>query len=70
MLIFVYLRKEMVKMVKYICDKVLEMDIINQIFKYDVGICEVFSEVVNVVNNMDFKDILFYGFGIYYVGMS
>ncbi|KAK0672891.1 Sec63 Brl domain-containing protein [Cercophora samala] len=70
MLIFVHSRKETAKTAKYIRDKALEMDTINQILKHDAGTREVLSEAANAVNNTDLKDILPYGFGIHHAGMS
>lgn len=70
MLIFVHSRKETAKTAKYIRDKALEMDTINQILKHDAGTREVLSEASNSVNNTDLKDILPYGFGIHHAGMS
>ncbi|KAK4673654.1 Pre-mRNA-splicing helicase BRR2 [Podospora pseudopauciseta] len=70
MLIFVHSRKETAKTAKYIRDKALEMDTINQILKHDAGTREVLNEAANAVNNTDLKDILPYGFGIHHAGMS
>lgn len=70
MLIFVHSRKETAKTAKYIRDKALEEDTINQILKHDAGTREVLSEAANSVNNADLKDILPYGFGIHHAGMS
>ncbi|KAK0730677.1 Sec63 Brl domain-containing protein [Lasiosphaeris hirsuta] len=70
MLIFVHSRKETAKTAKYVRDKALEMDTINQILKHDTGTREVLNEAANTVNNTDLKDILPYGFGIHHAGMS
>ncbi|KAK3934484.1 pre-mRNA splicing helicase [Diplogelasinospora grovesii] len=70
MLVFVHSRKETAKTAKYIRDKALEMDTINQILKHDAGTREVLSEAANSVNNADLKDMLPYGFGIHHAGMS
>jgi len=70
MLIFVHSRKETAKTAKYVRDKALEMETINQILKHDAGTREVLSEAANSVNNTDLKDILPYGFGIHHAGMS
>ncbi|KAL2134754.1 hypothetical protein VTI74DRAFT_10910 [Chaetomium olivicolor] len=70
MLIFVHSRKETAKTAKYIRDKALEMDTINQILRHDAGTREVLSEAANSVNNADLKDILPYGFGIHHAGMN
>ncbi|KAL2018870.1 hypothetical protein VTK56DRAFT_295 [Thermocarpiscus australiensis] len=70
MLVFVHSRKETAKTAKYIRDKALEMDTINQILKHDAGTREVLSEAANSINNTDLKDILPYGFGIHHAGMS
>ncbi|KAK4192708.1 putative pre-mRNA-splicing factor [Podospora australis] len=70
MLIFVHSRKETAKTAKYIRDKALEMDTINQILKHDAGTREVLTEAANSANNTDLKDILPYGFGIHHAGMS
>ncbi|KAK4131874.1 Sec63-domain-containing protein [Trichocladium antarcticum] len=70
MLIFVHSRKETAKTAKYIRDKAMEMETIDQILKHDAGTREVLSEASNSVNNTDLKDILPYGFGIHHAGMS
>ncbi|KAK3330391.1 Sec63 Brl domain-containing protein [Apodospora peruviana] len=70
MLVFVHSRKETAKTAKYIRDKALEMETINQILKHDAGTREVLSEASGSVNNADLKDILPYGFGIHHAGMS
>ncbi|KAK0628424.1 Sec63 Brl domain-containing protein [Bombardia bombarda] len=70
MLVFVHSRKETAKTAKYIRDKALEMDTINQILKHDAGTREVLSEAATAVNNTDLKDILPYGFGIHHAGMT
>jgi pre-mRNA-splicing helicase BRR2 len=70
MLVFVHSRKETAKTAKYIRDKALELETINQILKHDAGTREVLSEAANSVNNTDLKDILPYGFGIHHAGMS
>ncbi|KAK3693836.1 Sec63 Brl domain-containing protein [Podospora appendiculata] len=70
MLIFVHSRKETAKTAKYIRDKAMEMETINQILKHDAGTREVLSEAASAVNNTDLKDILPYGFGIHHAGMS
>ncbi|KAK1757664.1 pre-mRNA splicing helicase [Echria macrotheca] len=70
MLIFVHSRKETAKTAKYIRDKALEMETIDQILKHDAGTREVLTETAGTVNNTDLKDILPYGFGIHHAGMS
>ncbi|KAL1882717.1 hypothetical protein VTK73DRAFT_1237 [Phialemonium thermophilum] len=70
MLIFVHSRKETAKTAKYIRDKALEMDTINQILKHDAGTREVLSEAASQATDRDLKDILPYGFGIHHAGMS
>ena len=70
MLVFVHSRKETAKTAKYIRDKALELETINQILKHDAGTREVLSEAANSANNTDLKDILPYGFGIHHAGMS
>lgn len=70
MLIFVHSRKETAKTAKYIRDKAMEMDTINQILKHDAGTREVLSTAAGDVTNSDLKDILPYGFGIHHAGMS
>ncbi|KAI0200103.1 Sec63 Brl domain-containing protein [Astrocystis sublimbata] len=70
MLIFVHSRKETAKTARYIRDKALEMETINQIIKHDSGSREVLNEVANDVTDADLKDILPYGFGIHHAGMN
>jgi pre-mRNA-splicing helicase BRR2 len=70
MLIFVHSRKETAKTAKYIRDRALELDTINQILKHDAGTREVLTEAANQATDRDLKDILPYGFGIHHAGMS
>ncbi|KAI1345118.1 Sec63 Brl domain-containing protein [Xylariaceae sp. FL0016] len=70
MLIFVHSRKETAKTARYIRDKALEMETINQILKHDSGSREALNEIVNDITDADLKDILPYGFGIHHAGMN
>ncbi|KAI1501740.1 Sec63 Brl domain-containing protein [Biscogniauxia marginata] len=70
MLIFVHSRKETAKTAKYIRDKALEMETINQILKHDSGSREALNEIVNDISDADLKDLLPYGFGIHHAGMN
>ncbi|EQL02923.1 Sec63 domain protein [Ophiocordyceps sinensis CO18] len=70
MLIFVHSRKETAKTAKYIRDKALEMDTINQILRHDAGSREVLNEASSQATDADLKDILPYGFGIHHAGMN
>ena len=70
MLIFVHSRKETAKTAKYIRDKALEMDTINQILRHDAGSREVLNEAASQATDKDLKDILPYGFGIHHAGMN
>lgn len=70
MLIFVHSRKETAKTARYIRDKALEMDTINQILKSDVGSREILQDASEQATDKDLKDILPYGFGIHHAGMS
>lgn len=70
MLIFVHSRKETAKTAKYIRDKALEMETINQILKSDVGSREILQEASDQATDTDLKDILPYGFGIHHAGMG
>ncbi|TDZ73205.1 Pre-mRNA-splicing factor brr2 [Colletotrichum trifolii] len=70
MLIFVHSRKETAKTARYIRDKALEMDTINQILRHDAGSREVLNEAASEANDKDLKDLLPYGFGIHHAGMS
>ncbi|KAK4144714.1 Sec63 Brl domain-containing protein [Dichotomopilus funicola] len=70
MLVFVHSRKETAKTARYIRDKAVEMETINQILKHDAGTREVLKEAADSVNNTDLKDILPYGFGIHHAGMT
>lgn len=70
MLIFVHSRKETAKTARYIRDKALEMDTINQILKSDVGSREILQATADDATDKDLKDILPYGFGIHHAGMS
>ncbi|KAH7137213.1 Sec63 Brl domain-containing protein [Dactylonectria estremocensis] len=70
MLIFVHSRKETAKTARYIRDKALELDTINQILRHDAGSREVLKEAADQATDADLKDILPYGFGIHHAGMS
>lgn len=70
MLIFVHSRKETAKTAKYIRDKALEMETINQILKHDSGSREALNEAGSDATDADLKDLLPYGFGIHHAGMS
>lgn len=70
MLIFVHSRKETAKTAKYIRDKALEMETINQIIRHDSGATEVLKDSAESATDQDLKDILPYGFGIHHAGMS
>ncbi|KAH0437006.1 pre-mRNA splicing helicase [Colletotrichum camelliae] len=70
MLIFVHSRKETAKTARYIRDKALEMDTINQILRHDAGSREVLNEAASQATDKDLKDILPYGFGIHHAGMN
>ncbi|KAI0397895.1 Sec63 Brl domain-containing protein [Xylariaceae sp. FL0594] len=70
MLIFVHSRKETAKTARYIRDKAVEMDTINQILKHDAGSREALNEIVREVSDADLKDLLPYGFGIHHAGMN
>ncbi|KAJ4272229.1 Pre-mRNA-splicing helicase BRR2 [Fusarium torreyae] len=70
MLIFVHSRKETAKTARYIRDKALESDTINQILRHDAGSREVLNEASSQATDQDLKDILPYGFGIHHAGMS
>lgn len=70
MLIFVHSRKETAKTARYIRDKALEMDTINQILRHDAGSREILNEAASQATDKDLTDILPYGFGIHHAGMS
>ncbi|OAA63683.1 pre-mRNA splicing factor [Niveomyces insectorum RCEF 264] len=70
MLIFVHSRKDTAKTARYIRDKALEMETINQILKHDAGSREILQEASEQAMDKDLKDLLPYGFGIHHAGMS
>ncbi|KAF4121373.1 pre-mRNA-splicing helicase BRR2 [Geosmithia morbida] len=70
MLIFVHSRKETAKTARYIRDKALEMETINQILRHDAGSREILNEAANQASDKELKDVLPYGFGIHHAGMS
>ncbi|TFB04253.1 Pre-mRNA-splicing factor brr2 [Trichoderma ghanense] len=70
MIIFVHSRKETAKTARYIRDKALELDTINQILRHDAGSREVLAEAASQATDADLKDILPYGFGIHHAGMN
>lgn len=70
MIIFVHSRKETAKTAKYIRDKALELDTINNVLRHDAGSREVLNEAASQATDADLKDILPYGFGIHHAGMN
>ncbi|KAH7326555.1 putative ATP dependent RNA helicase [Stachybotrys elegans] len=70
MIIFVHSRKDTAKTARYIRDKALENETINQILKHDAGSREVLNEAASQATDADLKDILPYGFGIHHAGMN
>ncbi|RYP56558.1 hypothetical protein DL771_011877 [Monosporascus sp. 5C6A] len=70
MLIFVHSRKETAKTARYIRDKALEMETINQILKHDSGSREALNEAASQATDTELKDLLPYGFGIHHAGMN
>jgi len=70
MLIFVHSRKETAKTARYIRDKALELETINQILKHDAGSREILKDAAEQAVDRDLKDLLPYGFGIHHAGMS
>ncbi|KAH6898951.1 Sec63 Brl domain-containing protein [Thelonectria olida] len=70
MLIFVHSRKDTAKTARFIRDKALELETINQILRHDAGSREVLNEAASQATDADLKDILPYGFGIHHAGMS
>lgn len=70
MIIFVHSRKETAKTAKYIRDKALELDTVNQVLRHDAGSREVLNEAASQATDKDLKDILPYGFGIHHAGMN
>ncbi|KAK8049158.1 pre-mRNA splicing helicase [Apiospora phragmitis] len=70
MLIFVHSRKETAKTARYVRDKALEMETINQIMKHDSGSREVVKDIAENATDKDVQDLLPYGFGIHHAGMS
>ncbi len=70
MLIFVHSRKETAKTARYIRDKALELETINQILKHDAGSREILKDAADEAIDRDLKDLLPYGFGIHHAGMS
>ena len=70
MLIFVHSRKETAKTARYIRDKALEMDTIQQILRHDAGSREVLKEASEQATDKDLSDLLSYGFGIHHAGMN
>jgi pre-mRNA-splicing helicase BRR2 len=70
MLIFVHSRKETAKTAKYIRDKALEMETIQQIIKSDAGTRELLQHEADQAGDENLKDLLPYGFAIHHAGMS
>ena len=70
MLIFVHSRKDTGKTARFIRDKALELDTINQILRHDGGNRELLNEAADQAHDSVLKDILPYGFGIHHAGMN
>ena len=70
MLIFVHSRKDTAKTARYIRDKALEMDTINQILRHEAGNRAVLNEASEQASDKDLKDLLPSGFGIHHAGMD
>ncbi|RPB01060.1 Sec63-domain-containing protein [Choiromyces venosus 120613-1] len=70
MLIFVHSRKETAKTAKYVRDKALELETIQQILKSDAGTREILQHEADQVADPNLKDLLPYGFAIHHAGMS
>jgi len=70
MLIFVHSRKETAKTAKYIRDKALELETIQQILKSDAGTRELLQHEADQATDGNLKDLLPYGFAIHHAGMS
>ncbi|KAL0638958.1 Pre-mRNA-splicing helicase BRR2 [Maublancomyces gigas] len=70
MLIFVHSRKETAKTAKFIRDKALELETIQQILKSDAGTRELLQHEADQVTDANLKDLLPYGFAIHHAGMS
>jgi pre-mRNA-splicing helicase BRR2 len=70
MLIFVHSRKETAKTAKFIRDKAVEMETIQQILKSDAGTREILQTEADQVSDPNLKDLLPYGFAIHHAGMS
>ncbi|KAI9903001.1 hypothetical protein N3K66_002353 [Trichothecium roseum] len=70
MIIFVHSRKETAKTARYVRDKAVELETINNILRHDAGSREVLNEASSQATDADLKDILPYGFGIHHAGMS
>jgi len=70
MLIFVHSRKETAKTAKFIRDRAVEMETIQQILKSDAGTRELLQHEADQVADGNLKDLLPYGFAIHHAGMS
>ena len=70
MIIFVHSRKETAKTAKYIRDKAVEEETINNILRHDAGSREILKDSADQATDRDLKDILPYGFGIHHAGMN
>ena len=70
MLIFVHSRKDTAKTARYLRDKALELETIQQILKSDAGTREILQHEADQVTDSNLKDLLPYGFAIHHAGMS
>ncbi|RPA76659.1 pre-mRNA splicing factor [Ascobolus immersus RN42] len=70
MLIFVHSRKETGRTAKYIRDKAVEEETINQILNSEAAIREILQTEQENVSDPNLKDLLPYGFAIHHAGMS
>lgn len=70
MLIFTHSRKDTGKTAKYIRDRLLEDETINQILRSESEVREILRSESETVSDGDLKDVMAYGFGIHHAGLK
>ncbi|PWY99701.1 putative ATP dependent RNA helicase [Testicularia cyperi] len=69
-LIFVHSRKETAKTAKFIRDRAMEQETLNQFLPQSPASQEVLRSELENVTDANLKDVMPYGFGIHHAGMS
>jgi pre-mRNA-splicing helicase BRR2 len=69
-LVFVHSRKETGKTAKFLRDMAIEKETITQFVKPDGAVREILTEAVEIVKDLNLKDLLPFGFAVHHAGMT